>query len=197
MIYDREFYTRNARDIARTLIGARLVRELDGERLSGTIVETEAYTGLDDLASHGRVGKTERNMPMWEEPGHAYLYLIYGMYWLLNIAVEPAGQPAAVLIRGIEPVEGLATMQRLRGPRRERYLTSGPGRLTIALSLTGDMNRADMTTADSGLWIEHDQAFEDTEVESGPRIGLGKNVPEPWLSMPWRWWLRGNMFVSK
>lgn len=197
MIYDTAFYARNARDIARDLIGARLVRNLNGERLSGMIVETEAYTGLDDLASHGRAGKTARNMPMWESPGHAYLYLVYGMYWLLNIACEPAGQPAAVLIRAIEPIEGLATMQMNRGPRPERFLTNGPGRLTIALGLDGEMNRARLTTPDSGLWIEADQTFDDAALQTGPRIGLGKNVPEPWFSIPWRWWLRDNTFVSK
>lgn len=197
MVYGRDFYTQDARDIARTLIGARLVRVLNRERLSGTIVETEAYTGLDDLASHGRAGKTARNMPMWETPGHAYLYLVYGMYWLLNIACEPAGQPAAVLIRAIEPVEGLATMQLHRGARPERFLTNGPGRLTIALSINGDMNRTDMTITDGGLWIEQAHTVADTQIETGPRIGLGKNVPEPWLSKPWRWWLKGNPFVSK
>ncbi len=194
-ILKREFFNRNACIVARELLGARLVRQLNGQRLSGIIVETEAYTGLDDLASHGRAGQTPRNMPMWEEPGHAYVYLTYGMHWLLNAVCEPAGQPAAVLIRAIEPVEGLDIIAQHRAGRSQREWTSGPARLTKALAVDKTQNRVDMTRQAEGLWLEAGEWVE--TVETGPRIGLGKNVPEPWFSMPWRWWVSGNRYVSR
>ena len=107
--------------VARALLGATLVRQIDGARVSGTIVEIEAYSTPDDLASHGYAKRTGRNWVMWDAPGHAYVYLIYGMYWLLNIVCEPVDRPAAVLIRAIEPREGLPVMAANRAgqpPRR-------------------------------------------------------------------------------
>ncbi|NJL94729.1 MAG: DNA-3-methyladenine glycosylase, partial [Anaerolineae bacterium] len=123
--FPREFFAQNARTVARALLGAQLVRVLDGSALSGRIVETEAYTGINDLASHGRAGRTPRNLPMWEDPGHAYVYLTYGVHWLLNVVCEPAGQPAAVLLRAIEPLSGQATMAERRPGLRPRDWTSG------------------------------------------------------------------------
>jgi len=192
-----DFYNRSALIVARELLGARLVRRLpDGARVSGKIVETEAYTGIDDLASHaGRHKRTPRNMPMWKAPGRAYVYKTYGMYWLLNVIAEPEDQPAAVLIRAIEPLEGLDVIVRNRPDTKPREWTSGPARLTIALSINGSFNEADITRTESGLWIEAHENVPDTLVRTGPRIGLGK-TPEPWLSMGWRWWIGGNLNVS-
>lgn len=196
-ILNRDFYTQNACVVARELLGARLVRKIDGQRISGIIVETEAYTGVNDLASHGRLKRTPRNLPMYEHPGHAYVYLTYGMHWLLNVACEPEGHPAAVLLRAIEPVEGLDWMAERRPNRPNKEWTSGPARLTLAIGVDGRHNRVNITDEQAGLWIEHGTPIEDTQVSTGPRIGLGKRVPEPWFSMAWRWWISDNPYVSR
>lgn len=197
MILPRDFYQQNACEVARQLLGARLVRQLDGQRLAGIIVETEAYSGLDDLASHGRVGKTPRNLPMWEQPGQAYVYLCYGIYRLLNIVCEPVDQPAAVLIRAIEPTEGLDAMSHRRNGLPQKSWTSGPGRLTLALGIELAHNRADVTSRAAGLWIEAGESLPEDRIHRGPRIGMGKHVAEPWLSIPRRYWISDNEYVSR
>lgn len=196
-IFDRDFYAQSALTVARSLLGAKLVRVLDDRsRMAGTIVETEAYTGTNDLASHGRARKTPRNLPMWGEPGHAYVYLTYGMYWMLNIAVEPAEHPAAVLIRAIQPTEGLDHIAARRPNSKRLEQVSGPARLCLALQIGKAQNTLDMIDPANGLYIERDQTVSDSQVRTGPRINLGKNVAEPWLSIPWRWWVGGNLYVS-
>lgn len=197
MLYERDFFTRESTAVARDLLGAVLVRAVNGQRVAGRIVETEAYRTVDDLAAHSRAGKTPRNLPMWEAPGHAYVYLTYGMYWLLNVVCEPEDSPAAVLIRALEPLTGLDVIAARRAGLPPKHWTSGPGRLTMALGITGEENRADMTERASGLWIERGATVPDAQVQTGPRIGLGKHVGEPWLSMPWRWWVTGNPHVSR
>jgi DNA-3-methyladenine glycosylase len=197
MILGRDFYAQDAPVVARALLGATLARRIDGQRVSGRIIETEAYSGLDDLASHGRAKQTPRNLPMWDAPGHAYVYLIYGMYWLLNVVCEPVGQPAAVLIRAIEPLKGQSIMAANRPGHPQKNWTKGPGRLTMALAITGADNCADMTSQKAGLWIEAGDPVPDEAVRAGPRIGLGRHVTDPWLTIPWRWWVAGNSYVSK
>ena len=193
----RDFYTANAVHVARALLGTTLVRLLpDGARIEGRIIETEAYTGIDDRASHGRERITPRNRIMWGEPGRAYVYKIYGMYWMLNVVAEPPGQPAAILIRAIEPLGGLEHIAARRASPEPRLWTSGPGRLAQALGITGAQNGADITEMEDGLWIEAGVPVADEVVRSGPRIGLGQ-TPEPWLSMPWRFWVAGNRFLSR
>ncbi|MCC7208381.1 MAG: DNA-3-methyladenine glycosylase [Anaerolineae bacterium] len=193
----REFYMPNAVHVARTLLGQVLVRRLpDGARIEGRIVETEAYTGLDDRASHGKDRITPRNRIMWGEPGRAYVYKIYGMYWMLNVVAEPAGQPAAILIRAIEPLAGLDHIAARRASPEPRLWTTGPGRLALALDITNAQNGADLTRPDDGLWIEAGAPVPDASVRAGPRIGLGQ-TPEPWLSIPWRFWVAGNAFLSR
>jgi DNA-3-methyladenine glycosylase len=191
------FYAQPTLVVARQLLGARLVRVLpDGQRLSGRIVETEAYTGLDDLASHGHSRRTPRNTVMYGPPGRAYVYFTYGNYWLFNAVCEPEDTPAAVLIRAIEPQEGLDEMA-ARRPGRDPYeWTSGPAKLVLALGISGEQNGADLTTTDLGLWIEPDTTIPEALVRTGPRIGLN-TTPEPWLSLPWRFWVAGSPFVSK
>ncbi|MCD4686142.1 MAG: DNA-3-methyladenine glycosylase [Anaerolineae bacterium] len=192
-----DFYAQDARTVARALIGAILVRRVDGVRLAGRIVETEAYRTTGDLASHARMGKTPRNLPMWEAPGRTFVYLTYGVHWLLNAVCEPAETPAAVLIRAIEPLDGLDVIGINRAGRPFKQWTSGPGRLTKALAINRDNNRADLTTPASDLWIELGAPVPDADVQTGPRIGLGKHVPDPWLSIPWRWWIKGHPHVSR
>lgn len=192
----QSFYTPSALDVARSLLGMRLVRVLpNGARLSGRIVETEAYSGLDDLASHGHGRRTPRNLPMYGPPGHAYVYFTYGNYWLFNVVCEPEGDPAAVLIRAIEPLEGLEEMAARRPGRDPFAWTSGPGKLVLALGISGADNTLDLTTTANNLWLEPDVTVPDGQVRTGPRIGMGK-TPEPWYSMPWRWWVAGNPYVS-
>jgi DNA-3-methyladenine glycosylase len=197
MILKRDFYNQNAIIVARQLLGAVVVHVLDGQRVSGTIVETEAYTGLDDEASHAFRGRTPRTRPMWETTGHSYLYLNYGIHWLLNVTCEPDGQPAAVLIRAIEPLEGLDIMANHRQGCPSRQWTNGPGKLTKALGLDGRLNSVDMTTQSSNLWIERGKYILDDDVSSGPRVGLGKRIHTKWLEAPRRSWITSNQFVSR
>ncbi|MFP4322546.1 MAG: DNA-3-methyladenine glycosylase [Anaerolineales bacterium] len=193
----RTFYAQDARHVARGLLGAILVRQTESVTIRARIVETEAYTGLDDLASHGRAGRTPRNLPMWEAPGHAYVYLVYGRYWLLNAVCEAEGQPAAALIRALEPLDGLAAIAQNRAGRPAREYTNGPGRLTLALDITDAHNRADLTDPDGPLIILPGESVPAEAVATGPRIGMGKNVPEPWFSIARRYWLHDNPHVSR
>lgn len=190
----RSFYDRPTLQVARDLLGRVLVRVLDGSRIAGRIVEVEAYIGQDDQACHARFGRTARNAVMFGPPGFAYVYFTYGMHWMLNAVTEPAGQPAAVLIRAIEPLEGQARIAAHRAGRPPREWTAGPARLTRALRIDGSLNGADLT--DGILFVEAGQPVPDNAVKTGPRIGL-YNTPEPWKSLPWRFWLEGSPYVSK
>ncbi|MBP6015309.1 MAG: DNA-3-methyladenine glycosylase [Candidatus Promineofilum sp.] len=193
----QSFYTPSALAVARRLLGARLVRLLpNGARLVGRIVETEAYSGLDDLASHGRAKPTKRNQPMYGPPGRAYVYFTYGNYWMFNVVCEPEGRPAAVLVRAVEPLEGLDEMAARRPGRVPLEWTSGPAKLVLAFGISGADNTLDLTTPTHNLWIEPGEAVADDQVRTGPRVGMGQ-TPEPWHSMPWRWWVAGNEFVSR
>jgi DNA-3-methyladenine glycosylase len=167
--------------VARELLGARLVRVLDGIKLVGLITETEAYIGEDDLACHARAGRTKRTEAMYGPPGHAYVYFTYGNHWMLNAVTERDGFPAAVLIRAIQPVEGVEIMSARRAGRD----TLGPGKLTQALGIGQGENRAGLTETTSGLWIEPGIFIPDENVTIGARVGL-YTVPEPWKSIPWR-----------
>ena len=186
-ILPRSFYDRPAPQVAPQLIGCRLVRLFNGERLAGLITETEAYQGEEDLACHARVGLTPRTAPMYGPPGHAYIYFTYGMHWLLNAVTDKEGVPAAVLIRGILPTEGLEKMEELRPTLdRENGWLNGPAKLAQALALDGQLNRADLCAPDSSLFIEVGVEVPSTSLLVKPRVGIN-SVPEPWRSMPWRW----------
>jgi DNA-3-methyladenine glycosylase len=185
-ILAREFYDRPTLIVARELIGARLVRVSDGEKLVGLITETEGYVGQTDLGSHARVGRTRRTGVMFGPPGHAYVYFTYGNHWMLNAVTEPEGFAGAVLIRAIQPVEGVDTMLERRSGRD----TYGPGKLTQALGITGAENSIDLTKRNGRLWIERGQEVPARLVTKGPRVGL-YTVPEPWKSKPWRFLVKG------
>ncbi len=186
MILRREFYNRPTLKVARELIGARLIRILDGQRLVGIITETEAYIGEIDLGCHAKAGRTARTAVMYGPPGHAYVYFTYGNHWMLNVVTEREGYPAAVLLRAIQPIEGTETISARRNGRN----TFGPGKLTQALGITKSENGVDLTQAGSGLWIEAGQNVRDPHVTKGPRVGLN-TVPEPWKSKPWRFLVDG------
>ena len=195
----REFFARDTLAVARDLLGARLVRMLDGQRLSGVIVECEAYIGQDDSACHASRGRTPGNEVMFGLAGHAYVYFTYGMHWMLNVVTGEEGFPAAVLLRAIQPVEGIETMRTLRQargrPRSERELTSGPARLTQALAIGKAQNGADLTDGDE-LWLEQGDFVSDDDVACGPRIGVNY-ADEPDRLAPWRFWVRDNTYVSR
>ena len=186
------FYNRPTLTVARELLGARLVRILDGVKLVGIISETEAYFGFDDLASHAKAGRTIRTAPMFGPPGRAYVYFTYGNHWMLNAVTEAEGFPAAVLIRAIQPIEGIEVMLE----RRQGRDTLGPGKLTQALGITKSENNVNLTEANSSLWIEAGQVIPNKSVTIGPRVGLNK-TPEPWLSKPWRFLVNNHVIASR
>ena len=192
---EREFFARDTLRVARDLLGRVLVRVLDGERLSGRIVEVEAYIGEEDQASHARVGRTERNAAMYGPPGHAYVYLIYGVHHCLNLVTEREGFPAAVLVRALEPLEGIERMRALRGGRPNRQLTSGPGRLCQALAIDRGFDGADLCAPDSLLFLEEGKPVSEHNIASGPRVGVRGD--EAALRAPWRFYLRENPYVSR
>ena len=191
----REFYLDPPEVVTRRLLGKVLVRRHEGRRLAGRIVEAEAYCGLDDPASHSFIGKTARNAVLFGPPGFAYVYFIYGMHFCMNISCEPEGQPGGILLRALEPLEGLATMAALRGlpaNANPRLLTSGPGRLCEALGITRPLhNGMDLTRPRSELRIEDDGFIADA-IDASPRIGIRKAA-----DWPLRFALSGNRFVSR
>ena len=186
MILSRDFYKRPTLQVARDLIGARLVRILNGVKLVGLITETEGYIGETDLGCHAKAGRTPRTQVMYGEAGHAYVYFTYGHHWMLNAVTEREGFPAAVLIRAIQPIEGVNVMLE----RRQGRDTFGPGKLCQAMGISKGENTVDLTEAASDLWIEAGVKVHGSAVTKSPRVGLN-NVPEPWKSKPWRFLVKG------
>ena len=192
-ILERDFYNRSALDVARNLLGCRLVRRMDGQRLAGLILETEAYQGEEDLGCHASAGKTPRTSVMYGPPGHAYVYFTYGMHWMLNAVTDQQEVPAAVLIRAIQPVEGEGLMAANRPTNAgKRGWTDGPAKLTQALAIDKAFNTVDLCAEAGGLWIESGSPVPDDRVERSGRIGLN-SVPEPWRSIPWRFKVGGGL----
>lgn len=202
-IIPRDFFARPTLTVARDLLGQRLVRELDGQRLSGLIVETEAYIGPDDSASHAyHPRRSSRAGVMFGPPGQSYVYFIYGMHFMLNIVTEAEGFPAAVLIRAIEPQEGVEVMQanRISPPRllarfASPHLTNGPAKLCQALRIDKTLNNWDLTLGRT-LWLEPAPPAPADAIAAGPRVNIDYAQPAD-RTAPWRLWLRGNRFVSK
>lgn len=196
------FYSRPARAVAQDLLGKKLVRLLDGRFLSGIIVETEAYCDAAerDLACHAEKANnaqpTPRTAVMFGPAGVAYVYFTYGIHWMFNVVTGEPGQPNAVLIRALEPVDGVEEMARRRGKRPLPQLTNGPAKLAQALAIDKSQNGANLCGADGVIWIEDAPAVPPNKIATGPRIGMGK-TPEPWFSIPWRYWVAANPFVSK
>ncbi len=194
---DRSFFARDTLAVARDLLGRTLVHRIDGQRLAGRIVEVEAYMGWDDAASHGYRGQTPRNVVMFGQAGVSYVYLCYGVHWMLNVVARPSGVdwPAAILLRAIEPLEGLQLMELRRAGRPHREWTNGPGRLTLALGIDKSHHAIDVAAPGSPLIVESGEPVPDDRVLRGPRVGV--DVPEPSRSLPWRFWIRDNPYVSK
>ncbi len=191
----RDFFARDTLAVCRDLLGRRLVRLLDGERLVGRIVEVEAYTGEDDQSSHARPGPTARNAPMYGPPGHAYVYLIYGMYHCLNLVTEREGHPAAALVRALEPLAGVETMRALRGGRLDLPLTSGPGRLCQAMAIDRAFDGADLCAPDAKLFLEQGAPVDTETIVAGPRVNVRGDRRA--VTIPWRFYVRDNPHVSR
>jgi DNA-3-methyladenine glycosylase len=198
----QSYYALNARAVAVGLLGQRLVRSIDGQRVSGYIVETEAYCDSPerDLACHGDKANggrpTARTEVMFGPAGFAYVYFTYGMHWMFNVVTGEKGKANAVLIRALEPDEGQAFMAKRRQGKQRQNWTNGPGKLAQALAVDKTLNGVNLCRPDSPIWIEEGPAIDEALFCRGPRIGLGK-TPEPWLSMPWRYWVKDNRFVSR
>lgn len=178
----RSVYDRSPELVARELLGKVLVHRRHGEVLSGRIIETEAYLGLEDPASHAAVGRTDRNAVLFGPPGFAYIYFIYGMHFCLNVSCLPKGEPGGVLFRALAPISGVATMRALRGlsgSTKPQQIAGGPGRLCQALGITrAALNGIDLTLPSSPLQIVDDGAPV-TAIEVTPRIGIQKAAERP------------------
>jgi DNA-3-methyladenine glycosylase len=185
----RDFFARPTLEVARELLGARLVHIDNGQRLAGWITEAEAYIGEADLGCHARAGRTPRTQVMYGPPGHAYVYFTYGMHWCLNFVTEAEGFPAAVLIRAIQPCEGLEIIAARRSPQPSTHWADGPGKLCQALDIDRRHNGMDLCSPESELFVEVGRPIPGENVTISPRVGL-TNVPEPWKSMPWRFRLK-------
>ncbi len=191
-IIPREFYNRSTIDVAKDLLGKILVRVINGKILSGIIVESEAYRSIDDPASHSYRGKTERNSVMFGEVGHAYVYFTYGNHYCLNIVAKEDNVPAgAVLIRAIEPIEGIKQMQKFRKIDDLYNLTTGPGKLTQALSITKKQNGTDVTKKGE-TYILNGKDIDRSSVIATSRIGVSIA-----LDKQWRFLIADNKFVSR
>jgi DNA-3-methyladenine glycosylase len=185
-----EFYSAATPLVARALLGAVLVRQVDGLRLAGQIIETEAYRGEEDLACHARAGRTRRTAVMYGLPGRAYVYFTYGMHWCLNAVTESEGFPAAVLIRAVRPLEGLEAIALRRPGLDPAHWCDGPAKLCRAFAIDGALNGADLTLPEGGLWIESGPPMPpDAAVETGNRVGIAY-AAEPWRSIAWRFRLK-------
>ncbi len=194
----RDFYLQDTRTVAQKILGQLIVRHLpSGETLSGVIVETEAYL-MDDPACHAYRGQTPRNSAMFGPPGHAYVYFTYGLHMMLNLVCAPEGIAEAVLIRAIEPVEGVETMRRNRGGQEAlkdmetRQLTNGPGKMAQALALTRiSHNGLDVTDPASELQVLPND-YPPFEMVTATRIGITQGTESLW-----RYYIRGNPYVSR
>ena len=186
---DREFYTRPTLTVAEELLGKCLVRLADSAVLVGRIVEVEAYIGEDDPACHARFGRTERNSVMYGDGGFSYVYFIYGMYNMFNIVTEREGFPAAVLVRAVEPLEGVDAMRRMRGTNAVANLSNGPGKLCRAFGLDTSHSGVDLTG--KTIYVSGRENA-DHSVAVSSRIGIKQGTERKW-----RFYIEGNPFVSK
>ena len=193
--FAHDFLSRDTTRVASGLLGKLLVvPDEAGRRVSGMIVETEAYMGIEDKAAHSYGGRrTARNEITYAEGGHVYVFFVYGMYFQLNLVTGPAEHAHVVLIRALEPVEGIEIMRERRGKMPDKNLTSGPGKLTIALGIDRSFNGEHL--AGERIWVEEYRDFKPSEIISGPRVGI--DYAEEFVDMPWRFWVKGNAFVSK
>jgi DNA-3-methyladenine glycosylase len=192
----REFYTRtNVLVVARELLGKLLVVPArNGTRVSGKIVEVEAYRGPEDRAAHSFGGRrTKRTETMYGPGGTAYVFFVYGMYNQFNVVTDAADIPHAVLIRAVEPVEGIDLMRKRRRGQTDLDLTNGPGKLCIAFAIDRKLDAADLLG--NRVWLEDAARVPRSQIASGPRVGI--DYAQAWKDKPWRFWVKNNSFVSR
>lgn len=195
MKLDKDFYTRSDTcQIAKELLGKKIFTKIDGVVTSGIIVETESYTGINDKASHSYGGRrTKRNEQMYSIGGFAYIYLCYGLHHLFNVVTGKENDPQAVLIRAIEPIDGIDIMLKRRNKQKLDYtLTAGPGSLTQALGITVDLNGTDLNS--DIIWIE-DNGVNYKDIIESPRVGVGYAKEDALL--PYRYRVKNNQWTSK
>lgn len=199
---EREFYNRNSVTVAKELLGKYLVHKIEGQEIVGKIVEVEAYMGPEDKAAHSYNNRrTDRNEVMYGSPGYAYVYIIYGMYNCMNIVVEEIGKPQAILIRALEPIDGLESMAKFRfnksfeelNKREKLGLTSGPGKLCKALDIDRSQNGVDLCS--DNLFILSEEKEASFEIVSTTRINI--DYAEEAIHYPWRFYIKDNPYVSK
>ena len=188
-ILDRHFYERDQEAVAKELLGKRLIRRVETHILAGLIVETEAYYGLDDPASRAYQGPKKYNKLMWDEPGRVFIYNVH-KYWMLNIVAHNLNQVGAVLIRAIEPREGIEVMKRNRAVTKLFNLANGPGKLTIALMIDKRVNGELATSCKSKLFVTDSEIK--PEIGQSYRIGVTKD-----LDRKLRFFIKGNEYVSR
>lgn len=192
----REFYRRSdVLTVSKELLGKLLVVPgSDGKRISGKIVEVEAYRGPEDRASHAYGGRrTKRTETMYNPGGVAYVYFVYGMYYQFNVVSGVEDIPHAILVRALEPVEGLDIMRARRHSHPDHNLTNGPGKLCIAMGIDRHLDGADLLG--DRVWLEDFEKISPRRIARGPRIGI--DYAEEWITKPWRFWIRDNRFVSR
>ena len=195
MRIERKFYMRDAVTVGKDILGKIIVKKTaDGRIMSGRITEVEAYMGITDKASHSYGGRrTKRTEVMYKEGGYSYVFLIYGMYECFNVTVGREGDPQAVLIRGVEPLENKNFMWEKRKVKKEKDISNGPGKLTKALGITREDNGADLTEGEN-LWLE-DDGYKVKDIVETTRIGI--DYAEEDALKPWRFYIKDSIFVSK
>lgn len=190
------YQLQDVNELAVRLLGKQLYTFIDGELTGGTIVETEAYNGIEDKASHAYGGRfTDRTKIMYEDGGASYVYLCYGIHHLFNVVTAPKGTPHAVLIRGLEPITGINVMLRRRNmPAVKPNITAGPGALSKAMGIDKKLNAKDLCGEE--IWIE-DQGviINSKDIVAAPRVGV--DYAGDHALLPWRYYIKGNRFVSK
>ncbi len=191
----RKFYTQSTLKIAKQMLGKYLVRKIGSKKLIGKIVETEAYIGPEDKASHAYQGKiTERNKAEYLIGGHIYIYLVYGMYWQLNISTGNEGQPECVLIRALEPVIKNLNIESKEDMLKIKNLANGPGKLCRWLKLDKSFYGEDLVKS-KRIWLEEGEKIKPSQIIASKRIGI--DYAEEWASVPWRFYIKNNPFVSR
>lgn len=190
----REFYTQSTLKVAKAMLGKYLVRKIGNKKLIGKIVETEAYIGPEDKASHAYGGKiTKRNKAEYLIGGHIYIYLVYGMYWQLNISTSKEGKPECVLIRALEPIQNQKSLS-CQQASKIRNLTNGPGKLCRWLKLDKSFYGEDLVKS-KRIWLEEGEKVKSNQIVTSKRIGI--DYAEEWADVPWRFYIKDNPFVSR
>jgi DNA-3-methyladenine glycosylase len=187
----RSFFERHPSVVAREILGQKLIREFDGQLISGIVIETEAYLGTKDSASHAFKGKTPRNQVMFGPAGISYVYFVYGMHYLLNVVTGKEHIPEAVLFRALIPLQGQDLMLSLRR-KKSKDLTNGPAKLCQALAIDKSLNAWDLTLGQK-LWLENYKTVPDRFIRTGPRIGIHYATTQD-RNAPWRFWINSSHF---